>query len=81
VSAVDVSFDFGASWQAAELEEAGNPFAWQNWRAAIELPRAGYCELWARATDDGRMQPFAVAWNPRGYISNAIHRIALTVPG
>jgi DMSO/TMAO reductase YedYZ molybdopterin-dependent catalytic subunit len=82
VSALDVSFDFGASWQPAELEQPTNPSAWQNWRTTIELPQAGYYEVWARATDDaGRMQPFAVAWNPRGYINNAMHRIALTVTG
>jgi hypothetical protein len=34
----------------------------------------------ARATDDrGVMQPFAIAWNPKGYLNNALHRIALTV--
>jgi DMSO/TMAO reductase YedYZ molybdopterin-dependent catalytic subunit len=80
VSAVDVSFDFGASWQGAELEEPANPYAWQHWRTEVELPQAGYYEIWARATDEaGTMQPFAVAWNPRGYINNAMHRIALTV--
>jgi DMSO/TMAO reductase YedYZ molybdopterin-dependent catalytic subunit len=82
VSAVDLSYDFGASWQAAELDEPANPFAWQNWRTVVELPQAGYYEVWARATDDtGKMQPFAVAWNPRGYINNAMHRVALTVTG
>jgi len=82
VSAVDVSYDFGASWQSAELEQPANPYAWQHWRTEIELPQAGYYEVWARATDEaGKMQPFAVAWNPRGYLNNAMHRIALTVTG
>jgi DMSO/TMAO reductase YedYZ molybdopterin-dependent catalytic subunit len=82
VSAVDVSYDFGATWQSAALDEPANPYAWQHWRAEIELPQAGYYEVWARATDEsGQMQPFAVAWNPRGYINNAMHRIALTVTG
>jgi DMSO/TMAO reductase YedYZ molybdopterin-dependent catalytic subunit len=82
VSAVDVSYDFGATWQSAALDAPANPYAWQHWRAEIELPQAGYYEVWARATDEsGQMQPFAVAWNPRGYINNAMHRIALTVTG
>jgi DMSO/TMAO reductase YedYZ molybdopterin-dependent catalytic subunit len=82
VSAVDVNYDFGATWQSAALDEPANPYAWQHWRAEIELPQAGYYEVWARATDEsGQMQPFAVAWNPRGYINNAMHRIALTVTG
>ena len=57
-----------------------NPYAWQRWRAQIELPQAGYYEVWARATDDqGAMQPFAIAWNPKGYLNNSLHRIALRV--
>ena len=82
VRAVDVSYDFGASWQSAQLDQPADPYAWQHWRTEIELPQAGYYEIWARATDEaGIAQPFAVAWNPRGYINNAMHRIALTVSG
>jgi hypothetical protein len=41
---------------------------------------AGYYEVWARATSDkGVSQPFAVAWNPKGYLNNAMHRISLVV--
>jgi Mo-co oxidoreductase dimerisation domain len=80
VGALDVSIDFGATWQAAELQEPANPVAWQHWRADVAFPQAGYYEVWARATDDrGVMQPFAIAWNPKGYLNNALHRIALTV--
>lgn len=80
VTALDVSIDFGATWQHAELDEPANPYAWQRWRTEIEFPQGGYYEVWARATDDaGQAQPFAVAWNPRGYLNNAMHRIALTV--
>jgi DMSO/TMAO reductase YedYZ molybdopterin-dependent catalytic subunit len=80
VSAVDVSVDFGASWQGAELQEPANPFAWQHWTTDIEFPQPGYYEVWARATDEaGVMQPFAVAWNPKGYLNNSMHRIALMV--
>ena len=80
VSALDLSIDFGASWQAAELDEPANPYAWQNWRAQVSFPLPGYYEVWARATDDqGVMQPFAIAWNPKGYLNNVLHRIALTV--
>jgi len=25
----------------------------------------------------GRMQPFAIAWNPEGYLNNSMHRIAV----
>lgn len=78
---VDVSADFGATWRMADLQPPPNPYSWQTWTANIPLPGAGYYEVWARATDDqGRQQPFAIAWNPRGYWNNTMHRIALTIP-
>jgi len=80
VKALDISIDFGASWLPAELDAAPNPFSWQRWQAEIELPQAGYYEVWARATDtQGNQQPFAIAWNPKGYLNNSLHRIAVRV--
>lgn len=80
VSAVDLSIDFGATWKRATLAEPVNAFAWQNWRAEVLFPRAGYYEVWARATDAlGVSQPHAIAWNPGGYLNNAMHRIAVYV--
>lgn len=77
---VDVSVDFGASWTNANLDAAPNSHSWQTWSAAVLLPSHGYYEVWARATDTlGRMQPFALAWNPKGYLNNAMHRIAVRV--
>ena len=78
--AVSLSIDFGATWTPATLDEPVNPHAWQNWRAGIEFPGPGYYEIWARATDsEGVSQPHAVAWNPKGYLNNAMHRVAVTV--
>ena len=78
VAAVDVSHDFGATWVAADLDAPINDGAWQNFRAAVELPGAGYYELWARATDrEGVMQPHAIDWNPKGYLNNTMHRVAV----
>ena len=80
VRTMHVSIDFGASWLEAQLDPPPNQYSWQRWRATIEFPQAGYYEVWARATDDqGLMQPFAVAWNPKGYLNNSMHRIALNV--
>jgi DMSO/TMAO reductase YedYZ molybdopterin-dependent catalytic subunit len=82
VKALDVSSDFGATWQPAALKEPANLFAWQQWSTEIEFARPGYYEIWARATDDaGVMQPFRIAWNPKGYLNNSMDRIALTVSG
>lgn len=81
VARVDVSTDFGSTWIRAELDPPPNKYSWQRWRARLRFPTKGYYEVWARATDDqGTMQPFAVMWNPRGYLNNAMHRIAVTVP-
>jgi DMSO/TMAO reductase YedYZ molybdopterin-dependent catalytic subunit len=81
VSAMDVSIDFGATWIPAQLDPPPNRYAWQRWRAVLDFPTKGYYEVWARATDDrGRMQPFAIDWNPKGYLNNSMHRIAVRVP-
>jgi len=79
VAAVDVSVDFGATWRRTELSPPKNRFAWQRWRAQLTLPQAGYYEVWARATDDrGRAQPpVPPGWNPKGYLNNMQHRIAV----
>ena len=79
VAGMDVSVDFGATWSAAALSPPLNRYAWQRWRANITLPEAGYFEVWARARDDeGRMQPpVTPGWNPKGYLNNMQHRIAV----
>ncbi|NKB97625.1 MAG: molybdopterin-dependent oxidoreductase [Pseudomonadales bacterium] len=79
VDAMAISLDFGATWQPAELAAPVNRLAWQQWHSEIRLPKSGYYELWARATDElGRSQPMLVpGWNPKGYLNNASHRIAL----
>tara|TARA_R110000787_G_scaffold63679_3_gene143408 strand:- start:154323 stop:155618 length:1296 start_codon:yes stop_codon:yes gene_type:complete len=80
VDAVDISMDFGASWQRATLDAPVNDGAWQNWRINLDFPEAGYYEVWARATDSaGEMQPFAINWNPKGYLNNTMHRVAVRV--
>lgn len=80
IANIDVSFDFGATWQKAELDAPVNSGAWQNWRTNVKFPAAGYYEVWARATDTkGEMQPFAIDWNPKGYLNNTMHRVGLRV--
>jgi len=80
VTAVDLSIDFGATWIKTNLRKPANPYAWQHFAAELTFPMKGYYEVWARATDDqGHTQPFAIAWNPKGYLNNSMHRIALRV--
>ena len=79
VKEMHVSIDYGATWQKCTLKAPANRLSWQDWSATVTLPGEGYYEIWARATDtDGRMQPMVVPnWNPKGYLNNACHRIAV----
>ena len=80
VARVDVSIDYGATWQAAELAPPHNPHAWQRFSACIRFPSAGYYQVWSRATDsNGVSQPFTPAWNPKGYLNNALHQVSVRV--
>ena len=81
VQSVDISIDFGASWVPATLAPPANRLAWQRFEAQVQFPQTGYYEVWARATDEnGVQQPMLVpGWNPKGYLNNACHRIAIRV--
>jgi hypothetical protein len=81
VRSVDISMDFGASWQRTSLSPPKNRYDWQRWTATLRLPSEGYYELWSRATDQrGIMQPHVAGnWNPQGFGANPMHRIAILV--
>ena len=81
VRRVDISTDFGATWQRASVQKPKNRFDWQRWTATVKLPSDGYFEIWTRGTDSkGTMQPhLAGFWNPQGYGGNPMHRIAVLV--
>jgi DMSO/TMAO reductase YedYZ molybdopterin-dependent catalytic subunit len=81
VRKVELSIDFGATWKAADLGLAVNRLAWQHWKGQVDFPKEGYYEVWARATDSqGVSQPMVIpGWNPKGYLNNACHRIAVKV--
>ena len=81
VAEVFVSIDFGASWQKTKLERPVNRLAWQHWSATVDFSKPGYYEIWAKAVDsNGTSQPMVLpGWNPRGYLNNACHRIAVGV--
>ncbi|MEH6580493.1 MAG: sulfite oxidase [Halioglobus sp.] len=81
VRSVEVSIDFGATWLPATVKKPVNRLAWQRWEAELNFPQPGYYEVWARATDsEGSSQPMLVpGWNPKGYLNNACHRIAVQI--
>ena len=81
ITSVEYSIDFGMRWVKCDLSEPDNRFHWQQFKGALSFPKKGYYEVWARATDDeGNTQPIILpGWNPRGYLNNACHRIAIKV--
>ena len=81
ITKVEYSIDFGATWHACNLEKAANRYSWQHFKAKINFPQEGYYEVWAKATDNtGLSQPMVTpGWNPKGYLNNACHRIAIKV--
>ena len=81
VSAVYYSIDFGATWDVCHLSAPINRLAWQHFKAEIQFPKKGYYEVWVRARDqNGVDQPMILpGWNPKGYLNNACHRIAIKV--
>ncbi|WP_344786680.1 sulfite oxidase [Postechiella marina] len=81
VKSMAYSIDFGATWNTCVLNKPINRLAWQHFNATIKFPKKGYYEVWAKATDEnGVSQPMIVpGWNPKGYLNNACHRIAVKV--
>ncbi|WP_396591513.1 sulfite oxidase [Allomuricauda sp. R78024] len=82
VSKMEYSIDFGSTWNSCTIEKPANRLAWQHFSAKISgFPKKGYYEVWARATDSqGTGQPMLLpGWNPKGYLNNACHRIAIKV--
>jgi DMSO/TMAO reductase YedYZ molybdopterin-dependent catalytic subunit len=81
IAKMEYSIDFGSTWLNCSLEKPANRLAWQHYAASISFPKKGYYEVWARATDSqNKSQPMLLpGWNPKGYLNNACHRIAIKV--
>lgn len=81
VAKMEYSIDFGSTWTSCSIEKPANRLAWQHFSAAISFPKKGYYEVWAKATDSNNFsQPMVLpGWNPKGYLNNACHRIAVKV--
>lgn len=81
VAKMEYSIDFGSTWKSCSIEKPSNRFAWQHFKATVNFPKKGYYEIWAKAIDSkGIAQPMLLpGWNPKGYLNNACHRIAVKV--
>jgi hypothetical protein len=80
IERVDVSTDGGAKWRPAELTGQKLPFAWRLFHIEWKPAEPGYYTILSRATDAaGNVQPIVSAWNPSGYLWNAIDRVGVLV--
>jgi hypothetical protein len=79
VEQVEVSSDGGETWDAAELEPAGEPWAWRAWSFRWSA-EPGEHVLCCRARDEaGNEQPREPPWNLGGYANNAVQAVRVTV--
>lgn len=81
VEKMEYSIDYGSTWTNCNIEKPINRLAWQHFNATIDFKEIGYYEIWVKATDTkGVSQPMILpGWNPKGYLNNACHRIAVKV--
>lgn len=76
---VEVSTDGGSTWNPATLAQEKSRFAWRLWSYSWNAKRGDYT-IQSRATDSqGRVQPAEAAWNPSGYLYNAIDEVKIHV--
>jgi sulfane dehydrogenase subunit SoxC len=79
VDRVEVSTDGGETWAPAELEPAGEPWAWRGWSYRWDA-KPGEHVLCCRARDEaGNDQPREPPWNLGGYANNAVQAVRVTV--
>ena len=76
---VEVSTDGGSTWNPATLGHEQSRFAWRLWSYSWNAKRGAYA-IQSRATDSQeRVQPAEAAWNPSGYLYNAIDEVKIHV--
>jgi len=79
IAKVEVSIDGGSTWKVAILGREHSRYAWRLWHHDFTA-KAGEYSILSRATDSqGRVQPETPAWNPSGYLYNAIDQVKIHV--
>ena len=77
---VEVSTDAGATWKSAQLGKEHEHHGWRLWSYAWTPSKNDHYVILSRATDNqGRTQPDTAAWNPSGYLYNAVDRVNVYV--
>lgn len=77
---VEVSTDGGSNWGPAVLGNEQSRYAWRLWSHRWQPAKSGDYVIMSRATDSrGRVQPETAAWNPSGYLYNAVDKVTVYV--
>lgn len=80
ITKVEVSTDSGATWNPARLGTEHARYAWRLWSYAWRPAKPGDYVIMSRATDSqGRTQADTAAWNPSGYLYNAVDQVKIHV--
>jgi sulfite oxidase len=80
VAKVEISTDSGSTWSAAKLGHEQSHYAWRLWSYEWKAGKSGDYTILSRATDSqGRTQPASPAWNPSGYLYNAVDQVKIHV--
>ena len=79
IRSVDVTLDGGKTWKPARLDPQPSPYGF--FRFTLDwVATPGPARIGTRATDrKGVVQPEAAAWNPSGYLHNAIEYVSVEV--
>ena len=73
---VSFSSDGGRTWRETQLGQDLGRYSFREWRIGFTPPRAGPCELMARASNRaGETQPLEPLWNPAGYMRNVVEKV------
>ena len=80
IAKVEISTDNGATWNPAKLGHEQAHYAWRLWTYDWNAPKSGDYTILSRATDtQARTQPSTPAWNPSGYLYNAVDQVNIHV--
>jgi len=73
ISRVEISQNSGKTWKEARLLPSHPLGGWREFEFETELPKIKSYQFLSRATDTkGNIQPLKHAWNPAGYLRNAV---------
>ena len=79
VARVEVRVDDGP-WRLAQLDGPGTPYGFRLFHSVFQPTKPGRYLLRSRAVDErGEVQPEQPAWNPSGYLYNAIDPVSVEV--